>query len=294
MKILLTGSSGFLGKVIREVLKGNEITTLSQSNSDIKVNLIRQIPLLPNVNMIIHCAGKAHTVPKNNEEKQLFFDVNVTGTSNLLTGLNNAQLPESFVFISSVAVYGRETGILINEDALLLAKDPYGKSKIEAEELIKTWCEANGVICTILRLPLIADSNPPGNLQSMISAIKKGFYFNIAGGKAKKSIVMAKDVAAFIPFAAKNGGVYNLTDGYHPSFCELSKLIAQQTSQKNIFNLPLPVAKLIALTGDLLGSKFPLNSNKLRKIISPLTFDDSKARKALGWNPTQVLSGFVI
>jgi len=50
----------------------------------------------------------------------------------------------------------------------------------------------------------------------------------------------------------------------------------------------------LALVGDRLGQKSPINSNKLLKIRSSLIFDDSKAREAFGWNPTPVLKGFNI
>ena len=54
------------------------------------------------------------------------------------------------------------------------------------------------------------------------------------------------------------------------------------------------LAKLAAYFGDFLGSNALINTNKLRKIISDLTFDDSKARASFGWNPTPVLEGFKI
>jgi len=44
----------------------------------------------------------------------------------------------------------------------------------------------------------------------------------------------------------------------------------------------------------MLGRRSPINSDKLKKIVSNLTFDDSKARKLLGWNPALVLKGFKI
>lgn len=50
----------------------------------------------------------------------------------------------------------------------------------------------------------------------------------------------------------------------------------------------------MARIGDLIGNKAPINSKKLNKIIFDLTFDDSKAVKAFGWNPTPVLEGFQI
>jgi len=295
MKVLLTGSSGFLGSGIIKLFTDCQIVTLARAHAVIVADLKVNQPDLPSTDLVIHAAGKAHVVPKTEAEKQEFFDVNVTGTQNLLKGIENApQLPKYFVFISSVAVYGLEKGHLISEDAPLLAKDPYGRSKIAAEKIIEEWCFKNNVVCTILRLPLLAGPNPPGNLKSMISGIKKGYYFNIAGGKAQKSIVLAQDIAEIIPTVAKVGGIYNLTDGYHPNFSELSQLIAKQLGKSKPLNMPMWIAKLLAKIGDWLGSKAPVNSDKLNKIISDLTFDDSKAKGILGWKPTRILTGFKI
>ena len=296
MNLLLTGSSGFLGKELKKNLISEvDLYEFNRSSGNYLFDLSDGIPTfdLP-FNLVIHAAGKAHSVPKNEAEKQDFFNVNVKGTSNLLKGLENSGIPKSFVFISSVAVYGKESRILINENENLSAKDPYGQSKIQAEKLIQEWCEKHNVICTILRLPLIASLNPPGNLGLMIKAIQNGYYFNIARGKAKKSMVLAEDVAGIILKAGEIGGIYNLTDGYHPSFTELSELIAKQLNKNKPANIPVWLAKAMAKTGDLLGSKAPINSDKLRKINSDLTFDDSKAHKLLDWNPTPVLEGFKI
>lgn len=295
--ILLTGASGFLGRHIINSSSYDEaeITTMGRSSTNnIICDLSVDIPLISkNFDYVIHCSGKAHSVPTNLREKEVFFEVNVLGAKNLLKGIaRSGFIPKGFVFISTVAVYGQETGKLINEDAALLAKDPYGLSKIEAERLVKDWCDENCVVCTILRLPLLAGVNPPGNLKSMIVGIKKGYYFNIAGGKAKKSMVLAEDVARIIPVVAKIGGVYNLTDGYHPSFFELSKVIATQLGKPIPYSLPLFIASKLAKCGDIIGSKAPINSRKIHKIISDLTFDDSKAREILKWNPKFVVEAF--
>jgi nucleoside-diphosphate-sugar epimerase len=292
--ILLTGASGFLGKTIKEILKDYNIITCGRSNAEVVVDLTNTVPVLPPCNVVIHAAGKAHSVPKTKKEAASFFDVNLNGTANLLKGLKNSTLPTSFVFISSVSVYGLETGELIKENASLLAKDPYGKSKIQAEKLVQNWCEKNQIVCTILRLPLVAGTTPPGNLKAMIQGIKKRYYFNIGGGIARKSMVLAEDVAKIIPVAANIGGVYNLTDGCHPNFSELSQVIAKQLGKSPPLNIPLWIAKLLAKAGDLIGTQAPINSDKLKKLTSDLTFDDSKAQKLLGWKPTHVLSGFRI
>jgi len=292
--ILLTGASGFLGKTIQKVLSNYQLVLVGRSDADVMVDLTKQVPILPVCDIVVHAAGKAHSIPYNDKERQFFFDVNVTGTVNLLKGLESSGLPKAFVFISSVAVYGLKNGYQITDDAPLVANDPYGKSKIEAEHLVLLWCEKHNVICTILRLPLIAGPNPPGNLKAMINGIKKGYYFNIAGGEARKSIVLVEDVAKIIPVAANIGGIYNLTDGYHPSFSELSQVIAKQLGKSNPLNVPIWLAKIMAKAGEFIGAKAPINSDKLNKILSTLTFDDSKAREAFGWNPTSVLNGFNI
>jgi nucleoside-diphosphate-sugar epimerase len=295
-QILLTGSSGFLGSIILQELTKFNIESLGRHPTNhIISDISKQVPvIIHSYDIVIHAAGKAHSIPKNQQQKKEFFDVNVTGTANLLKALDNSGIPKSFVFISTVAVYGKETGSLINEETLLQATDAYGESKIEAEKLIQHWCNTNNVVCTILRLPLIAGPNPPGNLKSMINGIKKHYYFNIADGKARKSIVLARDVAKIIPIVSGIGGIYNLTDGYHPSFSELSQAIAQQLKKAKPLNIPLWIAGLMAKVGDLIGSKSPINSNKLSKITSDLTFDDSKAQALLGWKPTPVLKGFKI
>lgn len=293
--ILLTGSTGFLGKIIFDHLNKGQIKTLNRKNADYIFNLDSQVPFFKETfQLVIHSAGMAHFVPHNEDEAQFFFNTNVNGTHNLLKAFEEMTMPKAFVFISSVAVYGIHRGKLINEETSLLATDPYGKSKIEAEKIIQNWCIKHNVKCTILRLPLIAGPNPTGNLKAMIDGIKMGYYFNIGGGNTKKSIVLASDIAKILLTAANTGGIYNLTDRSHPSFSELAQVIAKQLGKHTVKNMPLYLATLIAKCGDILGPNAPLNSNKLLKLTSELTFDDTKAQKLLAWAPTPVLTGFKI
>lgn len=291
MEVLITGASGFLGKeIFVELERLSSVSKLSRTSGDYKVFLDKEIPNFHTVfDLVVHSAGKAHIVPKTDIEKEDFFNINVKGTQNLLEGLQNFGVPKYFVFISSVAVYGQEVGNGINEDFPLDADEAYGLSKIKAEKNVLSWCNNNNVICTILRLPLLIGENPAGNLGAMIKAIEKGYYFNVDGGKARKSMVLAKDVAAFIPKVAGVGGIYNLTDGVHPDFKELSIAISKQKKKKRPLNLPLFITKLMGYVGSMLGDKAPINSLKIKKITSDLTFDDSKARELMGWNPQSVL-----
>ncbi len=296
MKILITGVNGFLGKCIsKQISVSNSIWGLSRNGSDFNFDLKDSVPVFDvEFDLVIHAAGKAHTVPKAEFEKQQFYDVNVLGTKNLLEGLTKSAIPKFFVFISSVSVYGKEFGSDITENVNLGALDPYGISKIEAEQIVLDWCKKNQVTYTILRLPLLVGSDPPGNLRHMIYAIRKGFYFNVSGGSARKSMVLTSDVAKIILRASSVGGIYNLTDGYNPSFRELSLCISKQLNKKFLPNIPKFLAYILAKVGDIIGPKFPFNSSKLLKINSTLTFNDSNARKAFNWNPTPVLEGFKI
>lgn len=290
---LLSGSTGFVGRhILNELVQsGLAVKTIGRDQScdyvtDFAVDF--SIPI-EKFKCVIHSAGKAHIAPKTPQQAEEFFRINVNGTKQLIGSLERSELPESFILISTVAVYGKTEGHLIPESTSLMARDPYGLSKIIAEEEVQNWCDKNGVQCTILRLPLVAGQNPPGNLNALIKSIRSGLYFDIGGGRAKKSMVLASDVARIIPRAAQVGGIFNLTDGCHPSFRELSVHIADQLGKGKPWNAPESVAWIIAKAGDVLGSASPLNSRVLRKILSELTFDDSKARAELGWNPRPVI-----
>ncbi|WP_417939617.1 NAD-dependent epimerase/dehydratase family protein [Flavobacterium sp. RS13.1] len=291
MNLLLTGANGFLGKsIIKQLSEKYNLFKLSRFGCDYNFSLDRQIPYFDEpFDLVIHAAGKAHSVPKTEKQKKEFYEINVLGTENLLKGLERVGLPKEFIFISSVSVYGLEFGRAINEDFPLEARDSYGLSKIKAEKFVIDWCKKNDVICTVLRLPLLIGKDAPGNFGAMLKAIERGYYFNIDYGRARKSMLLAQDVASIVPVVASIGGIYNLTDGVHPDFKELGNAIAKQKKKKTPLSLPLFIMKLIGYIGDILGDKAPVNSSKIKKITSDLTFDDSKARKVLDWNPQSVL-----
>ncbi|MDX6747673.1 NAD(P)-dependent oxidoreductase [Polaribacter sp. PL03] len=296
--ILISGGNGFLGKYFVSFWnkKGLNVHSLGRGKSNnIVCNLADNFPnLKEKYKYAIHCSGKAHIVPKTQDEADLFEKVNYVGTKNFLKGLNCLEeLPKAIILVSSVSVYGLDKGDFIKESAPLLANDPYGKSKILAEEYFLNWVKNKDVNATIIRLPLIVGANAPGNLHAMINGIKSGKYANLCGGKAKKSMVLAKDIAEFSPILFKNSGIYNLTDGNHPSFKELSATISKKYSKKKVLNLVKPIALSIALFGDLFEKisrkEFPINLRKFSKMTKNLTFDDSKARD-IGWKPQNILN----
>lgn len=296
-KLLFTGGTGFLGKNTLPLLTQQyEVTTCGITADDmIKANLAKEVPVLPeHYDVVLHACGKAHIVPKTDEEKQAFYDVNYQGTANLCLALEKVGVPKALVFISTVAVYGCEYGDLITEEHPLGGTSPYAESKIMAEKYLMEWCSKHGVKLGILRPSLLAGKNAPGNLGAMVNGIKKGYYMNIAGGKVVKSILMAEDIARLVPLVAEKGGVYNVCDTRQPSFGEISMSVARQLGKGKPLNLPYWLAWCLAKVGDLLGSKSPINSYKVEKMTKSLTFSNEKARRELDWEPMDVLENYRI
>ena len=298
MNLLFTGASGFLGNNIYPLLlkakyKVDTVGLTLQDNYT--VNLVSDIPKLDcKYDVVLHAAGKAHSIPKTELEKQAFFDVNLQGTKNLCTALENSGIPKAFIFISTVAVYGCDSGENITEEHPLNGTTPYALSKIKAEKYLQGWCAMHNVKLSILRPSLIAGPNPPGNLGAMIHGIKTNKYLSIAGGKARKSVLMVQDIANLLPMLIEKGGIYNVCDSYQPSFRELEMVMCKQLNKKTPISIPYWLAKSMAVMGDCLGAKAPINSLKLRKITSSLTFSNEKAVRELGWKPMNVLENFRI
>ena len=326
--LLLTGAAGFLGRILHaELGAAGPVLTLGRSaGNDLRVDLAKEVPARPipegrddqgfrpdrgglardrlqrrrpigrepRLPHGHHAAGKAHCLPRTAAEAEAFFAVNHRGTLHLLAALERLPAPpRRFVFISTVAVYGRAEGEGIDETHALLGATPYARSKIEAEAAVRTWCEARSVAWFILRLPLVAGPHPPGNLGAMRRAIARGRYFRIAGNRARKSVVLAADVARLIGRLEEQSGAYNLTDGIHPTFAQLEEAIAGALGKRIPLSLPGWLVAGAGKAGDLLtrgGLPFPLTTDRLRKMTGTLTFSDEQARRELGWKPRSVLA----
>jgi nucleoside-diphosphate-sugar epimerase len=300
-KCLLTGYPGFLGsQLYRQLQNRYELFTLGLGNAQSErhaiADLSRGLPGIRDLrfDLVIHAAGAAHVRGPCAEDNDVFHSVNYLGTLNLLRALDElTEAPRAFVLISSVSVYGREQGDRIAESASLDAADSYGRSKIRAEEAVLSWHRPE-TIKGILRLPLVVGRRPPGNLGRMLSAIVKGRYCNVAGGKAKRSLVWIEDVGPFVGRLATRGGIYNLTDGQDVTFADLSRRLCACVGRKASPSLPGWVARALARGGDAVGRltrrEVPFDSQVFRKMTTDLTFSCEKAMTDFHWQPTPVLS----
>lgn len=286
-RLLLTGASGFLGNnMMSELIKSYEVETLGRSvSNDVICDLLNQEPSFRKCyDVVLHAAGLAHFIPKTKDEVQSFFNVNFFGTRRLCNALLlKKKLPSMFVYVSSVAVYGLQEGINITEEAPLLGASAYAQSKIQAENFLTDWCRSNNVTLAILRPSLIVGHNPVGNLGDMVRGMRRGLYASVHKGGARRSVVMAQDIARIVPLIAQyGGGVFNICDTVAPSFRELERVIAHQ------LHLPMPIS-----IPDWLA-KWVLSPQRFEKMSQSLTFSNQKAREQLHWEPLPVLENFII
>lgn len=296
-KLLFSGASGFLGHNVMPILSRQyAITTIGITESDnINANIASEVPALPErYDVVLHAAGKAHVYPKNQEEVQAFYDVNFQGTVNLCRALEKVGLPKSFIFISTMDVYGLAVGEGIDETYPMNPVTHYAKSKLQAEKFLVEWAKENGVTLGVLRPSLMTGPNPPGNLKAMINGIRRGYYVNIAGGRTRKSLMMIQDIARLVPKIENVGGIYNVCDDHHPSYRELGVCISKQLGKKHEpFSIPYWMAWCMAKVGDVLRV-LPIDSHRLEQLTKSNTYSNEKAKRCLGWEPLDVIENFKI
>lgn len=287
-KCLLTGASGFLGRYLRKVLPDDSVLVGRGESNTILCDLAINVPQVPkNVTKVIHAAGLAHIDASAKD----FYLHNLEATRNLLLGLSrDANNISKFVLVSTVAVYGVESGIGITESAPTVPTTHYGLTKLLSEYLVREWAVKNGVDLTILRLPLVAGRNAPGNLGRLVNSIKTGRYVSIGRADSQRSIVLAADVADLVASQRLMSGTFNLTDGQHPSRSALEQVINHHYGPSAMLTFPDFPAKILGKLGDFLPRSFPFKSQHYQKLTATLTFDDGKAQKQLGWSPKPVLN----
>lgn len=295
-KYLISGASGFLGKYIVRELDEQLFDSIGRGTTNtIKFDLSQtELPLTfeNKYEYLIIASGHAHVLKDDASQLNLYHSINYKGTQKLVESAYHSCL-KGVVFISTVAVYGEKMRCPFKESDELLGDSPYAKSKIAAERYLTDWSRETKVPVLVLRIPLIVGQNAPGNLGAMIEAIRKKRYFSVGKGRVKRSMVLAEDLAKFIIEMCGRHGIYNLSDGHHPSYREMEKCIAQQLNKHLPYQLPFLLARLLARIGDVLPI-LPINTSRLEKLTQNLIIDDTKARTELGWHPQEVVKNLKV
>lgn len=222
-----------LGHYLCEQFADCELTTLGRSETNsLHCDLVSYIPQLGDNSFtgVVHAAGS--------EEESDAMELNLTATQNLIKALEKNP-PEWIVYISSHQVYNRNSGENISEDHPLNPDTVCGKSKAQAENILRQWCEDNHVSLTILRPAYMFGSNVHGEMARLFNYVINGEYVNIRGNEARLSIVTAHDVARTAKILRRNGGVFNVATPEAPTLRQLTEAMSLNTgSQKRMTTLP--------------------------------------------------------
>jgi GlcNAc-P-P-Und epimerase len=293
-EVLVTGGLGFLGREISRAFceSGWMVSSLGKSRAnDLVFDLSKEEPIFDKIEFrrVVHIAGMAHRVNQINDAVQSFFDINAGGTRNLLLALDQeSDAIRQFVYISTVAVYGQEMGRMLDEKIPLEGRGPYAQSKIQAEEMVQEWGQKNGVPTLILRLPFVAGHGAPGEFQQLLDRMRTSSFRIIGNGAARRSALHVTDLASHITGWEEIDGIYNLTDGYHPTFAEWYDFANRNQDSRQRQHMPDWAARILSGMGDLIPG-FPYHSRLYYQLSSELTFSDQKARQELGWSPKPVI-----
>lgn len=261
MKIILTGSNGFLG------------SNLIKLNPKIKfIPYDRNNPVLPkNFDGIIHTAGLAHN-SHDNRLKEFYMNSNFVLTKNIFNNFkkNNGKF---FIFISTSTIYEGLNSCkkLINEDQFGNNMSIYAKSKFLAEKYLLS--EKNNCKVFILRPSLIVSKNPKGNLKLLSRFIKNNLPVPIPFSSKKRNLTDIRNINFVISKILENfnnypSGIYNLCDNKSLNFKEIIvKLSLEMNKNPKYIYLPFSIFK------SLLKFNF-FKKNKILKKINSLFFNE--------------------
>lgn len=258
LKILVTGGAGFIGRNLVDFLLENnkvkiydnlssstrsDIESLIKKGAEFTQSDILDVDSLKNASngydMIIHLAAKSGVVDSilNPEDT---YNVNVKGTENVMKCCAENKI-KKIIFASSASVYADSKNPL-NEKSETNPQSPYGKSKLEAESIIKNYSQKFNISSICLRMFNVygrgQNINFVGVISKFISDISNDKSIHINGdGKQTRDFVSIHDVIDAFDCAIKNinekrGTVYNIGSGKSISINELAGILIKISGKK--------------------------------------------------------------
>lgn len=290
MNILITGIHGFVGSNLVAALKnkheifGLDIVTPNKDGV-IKTYSWNDLDILPQLDVVIHLAGKAHDT-KNETNAQIYFDIN-TGLTQKIYDWFLTSPASKFIFFSSVkAAADKVEGNILTEAVIPSPKGPYGESKIAAETYIlshQSSIDSHDKKTYILRPCMIHGPGNKGNLNLLYNVVKKGIPYPLGAfqnSRSFTSIVNLSFVVDQLVAREISGGIYNVGDDECLSTNELISLMAKTMHKPNrIWNWNVALISYCAKIGTILH--LPLNSDRLHKLTESYVVSNAKLKKAL-------------
>lgn len=293
MKVLLTGSNGFLGQYLSQFLAEKGYSVLAHTrkaqtfdhpnihniNFDLNDNLDNID--LNQVEVIIHCAGRAHVMHETAVSPlEAYRQTNVQGTLNLAQKAVQSGV-KRFIYLSSIKVNGEQTttqAFCPNDD--VHTDDPYGLSKYEAEQALLALSQRTGLEVVIIRPVLIYGPNVKANFKSMVKLASKKLPLPIGCLDNKRSMVSVYNLADLIHICMThpnaNREVFLASDQDDISVKQIFEKLAKYQNNQ-LLMLPVPKS-LINFLASLVGKKAVAS-----RLCSELVVDTTKNTQILGW-----------
>jgi len=298
----VTGAAGVLGRVVGDhlsteaksvrrmvrrpdpTLRG-DVVTADLLDSDALHNALRGI------DVVVHLGGRAHIMGKDPDARTAFLRTNVDGTRLLLDEAIRAGV-DCFLFFSSVKAVGEMNDTPWTEAIVPRPVDPYGISKLKAEELVRERGSSSGMHTAILRLPLAYGPGMKGNMIRLFDAVKHGIPLPFRNVRNRRSMVFSGNVAAAVSSVLRSprafGETFFVSDGSDLSTAELLRAVGIALGKSpNLFPVPPWLLTSAARLGDTIGKvrPFPINSDVVQRLIGSLTVDISKLRALTDYKP---------
>lgn len=300
--ILVTGGSGFVGSaLLMQLLKdgfearASARSSLSTELKGVQYHQIRDMTAstdwnaaLIGVQVVVHCAARVHVLQDDaTDPLQAYREVNVNGTLNLARQAAQAGV-RRFVFVSSIKVNGEATqpGQPFFAEDVPAPLDPYGVSKLEAEQGLREIEAQTGMEVVIVRPPLVYGPGVKANFASMMRWVARGIPLPLGAIQNARSMVALENLVDLmvtcLTHPAAAGQTFLVSDGEDVSTTELLRRTAQAMGKKALL-LPVP-ASVLELGASLLGKRAVA-----QRLCGSLQVDIEKTRRLLGWSPPLTL-----
>ena len=297
MRVLVTGSSGFVGAALVRSLARAGFSGYAVSRKAIPdlperwVWMDREILLggrsnhLPSPpDWVVHLEVKHHVTDPGPADLDEFERVNCAGTKLWLEWCS-AKGVKRFVYFSSIKAVG-DAPYIQDESTQLLPSTAYGRSKRGGEECVRQWAREDGERAgLILRPAVIYGPGSKSNIASMIRAIDRSYFFLVGRNGNVKSLVSIATVISAVEYLIRRAppgvAVYNLADRESYEVREIAAMIRRQLGKTGAArSLPLAIAHLGALAGEGLrrvtGRSLPLTCPRLKALTETTHFSCQK------------------
>ena len=222
MKLLLTGANGFVGQYVQAALPCVPLPD-GLDLRDRAALTAAVIAIQPDT--VLHLAAQSF-VPAAFENPRETFDINLTGTLNLLEALQAAEFRGRMLFVGSGDTYGQvaEAALPVREDHPLHPRNPYAVSKVAAEALCYQWSQTSGFEIVMVRpFNHIGPGQSPrfaiADFAKQVMEIRLGRrapVLQVGDIDVTRDFTDVRDVVrayGLLLEHGRNGGVYNVCSG---------------------------------------------------------------------------------